>query len=111
MPGDYSRISDQPKKRFSALLMQQGRVQLDADWNESVAILKRRIETEANDVFGPAAVPRATTPDAFKIGFTTTAGKADLTIAPGRMYVDGILVECFADDAARYLHQPFVKGT
>jgi hypothetical protein len=108
MPGDYSRISDNPRNRFAALLMQQGRVQLDADWNEAIAILQRRVETQANDVFGAAAVPRETTPHGFEIAYTTTGGKPDLTIGVGRMYVDGILAECFAEDAATYRKQPFV---
>jgi hypothetical protein len=33
MSGDYSRVRFDPKKHFSGVLMQQGRVQLDADWN------------------------------------------------------------------------------
>jgi hypothetical protein len=111
MPGDYSRISDKPPKRFSALFIQQGRVQLDADWNESVDILRRRIREQANDVFGQAAVPQATTPDAFAISYTAGSGGApDLVIAPGRLYVDGILAECFVNEAitpVTYSQQPF----
>ena len=42
MSGDYSRQRFDPRKQFSAVLMQQGRVQLDADWNEQGAILDRR---------------------------------------------------------------------
>ena len=42
MSGDYSRVRFDPKNDFSGVLMQQGRVQLDADWNELVALLDRR---------------------------------------------------------------------
>ena len=38
MKGDFSRITFDPKKHYSRVLMQQGRVQLDADWNEQAAI-------------------------------------------------------------------------
>ena len=37
MSGDYSRWSFDPRRHFGAVLMQQGRVQTDADWNEWVA--------------------------------------------------------------------------
>ena len=32
---------------------------------------------------------------------------ADLSITPGRLYVDGIQVECFPEDGATYQNQPF----
>jgi hypothetical protein len=108
MSGDYSRFTDRPRKRYSGVLMQQGRVQLDADWNEEVDLLERRDEVTALDTFGPLAVPAATTPDGFLI--TPTAG--DLKIGAGRIYVDGLLAELFDGEKAggqlvSYLHQPF----
>ena len=33
MRGDYTRFSFVPRKRYDALLQQQGRMQTDADWN------------------------------------------------------------------------------
>ena len=39
MRGDFSRDTFDPVKHFSRVLQQQGRVQLDADWNEQTAIL------------------------------------------------------------------------
>ena len=42
MKGDFSRQTFDPKKHYSAVLMQQGRVQLDADWNEQHAIDRHR---------------------------------------------------------------------
>lgn len=93
MSGDYSRFTFKPRKRFSGVLMQQGRVQLDADWNEEVGILKRRWEIQATDTFGPAAVPKKTTPDGFKI-----LAVNPFKVGAGRLYVDGILAERFADD-------------
>jgi Family of unknown function (DUF6519)/Right handed beta helix region len=106
MSGDYSRFSFHPRKRFSAVLQQQGRPQLDSDWNEEVSIVKRRERVQALDIFGPFGVPQQTTPDAFKIG-AVAGSPADFPLQPGRLYIDGWLVEAFADDNATYLNQPF----
>ena len=38
MKGDFSRNTFDPGNHYSAVLMQQGRVQVDADWNEQAAI-------------------------------------------------------------------------
>ena len=39
MRGDFTRDSFNPAKAYTRVLMQQGRVQLDADWNEQNSIL------------------------------------------------------------------------
>jgi hypothetical protein len=57
MSGDFSRFSFDPKKQFTAVLMQQGRVMLDADWNEMQAILSRHQKFLVNDLVGKAAYP------------------------------------------------------
>ena len=107
MSGDYSRFTFDPLKRFSGVLMQQGRVQLDSDWNEEIDILRRRIQTTTLDTLGPIGVPYIVSPDAFKIGWIA-GPDPDLAISPGRLYVDGIQVESFDEDGATYNHQPFV---
>ena len=68
--------------------MQQGRVQLDADWNEWSRILDRRLRAETTDIIGRAPVPKET-PDGFRIQLAAGA----LTIGRGRIYVDGLLAE------------------
>src|SRR5262245_37866314 len=85
---DASRFSFHPWKDFFGVVMQQGRVQLDSDWNEWVAELQRRIQAGTMDTFGRAVVPR-TTPNGFLI--QATAG--EINIGRGRMYVDGLLAE------------------
>lgn len=92
MSGDYTRFTFDPAKVFSGVHKQQGRVSLDADFNEFEEILDRRDRSEMYDTVGHAVVP-ATTPDGFKIA--VTGGK--LTIGVGRMYVDGLQPECFGD--------------
>lgn len=89
MSGDFSLQRFDPHRDFSGVLMQQGRVQLDSDWNEQVEILDRRRRAEIIDVIGRSGVPRAT-PDGFKISVDV---KGQLTIGGGRIYVDGHLAE------------------
>jgi hypothetical protein len=92
MKADFSRSTFRPEAHFSAVLSQQGRVQLDADANEQAAIQLRLARTTAADVIGPHGGPA----DAFTIGYVVSPdGKqpADLRIIPGRYYVDGVLVD------------------
>jgi hypothetical protein len=93
MGGDYTRFTFDPVKGFSGALKQQGRVSLDSNANEFEEILDRRDRAETYDTFGQAVYP-LTTPDAFKIA---VGAGGELTIGQGRMYVDGILSECFGD--------------
>lgn len=92
MKGDFSRITFDPKKHYSRVLMQQGRVQLDADWNEQVAILLHRLETMARDLIGPFGGPK----EHCGFAFTKEDG-AGFLLSEGRYYVDGML--CVNDDA------------
>jgi hypothetical protein len=102
MQGDFSRSTFDPRKHFSAVLTQQGRVRLDSDDNEQAAILLRSIRALAADVIGPAGYPEA--PDGTS-GFRIDVADKDLSITPGRLYVDGILVE--NDEAeTSYFTQP-----
>ncbi len=52
MKGDFTRDLFDPTKHYSGVLMQQGRVQLDADWNEQDSIQRYRTEVEARDLIG-----------------------------------------------------------
>jgi hypothetical protein len=97
MRGDYTRLTFKPRKDHAGVLMQQGRVQLDADFNELVELVDRRFRAETVDVIGPCAVPRET-PDGFRI--EVTGGR--LTIGRGRAYVDGLLAENHGAEADGY---------
>jgi hypothetical protein len=97
MSADISRVRFNPLRDFAGVLLQQGRLLLDADFNELVALLDRRLRAETSDLtsFGPdpdhagvSWVPRQT-PDAFRV----TASGGALSIGRGRMYVDGLLAE------------------
>jgi hypothetical protein len=90
MSSDISRQRFNPANDFNSVLMQQGRVQLDADWNEWNEILDRRWRSETIDIIGRCVVPRPT-PDAD--GFAIAFSGASLTIGRGRIYVDGLQAE------------------
>jgi len=88
MKGDFTRKTFDPKKHYSRVLMQQGRVTLDADPNEQTDILLHYLRTLAEDLIGPYAGPAAGG------GFDLAADEdGKLLIGEGRYYVDGILVE------------------
>jgi hypothetical protein len=89
MAGDFSRNTFDPSRHFSGVLMQQGRVLVDAEWNEQLDIQQHRDHTEARDVIGRCGTPK--TEEGFLILQTPTGN--DLLISPGRYYVDGLLCE------------------
>ncbi|MEU1673742.1 DUF6519 domain-containing protein [Streptomyces roseifaciens] len=103
MQGDFSRVTFDKDRRFSAVLAQQGRVQLDADLNEQTAILMHYMRTLVTDLFGPAAYPagpKGNLPGGFKVAFENPT----FSVTSGHMYVDGILCEC--DEVTDYQGQP-----
>src|SRR4029453_16680801 len=110
MKGDFSRVTFDASSHYVRVLMQQGRVQLDADVNEQTAILVRYLEALASDLIGPHGGPRT------GLGFGLELRGSDLRIYPGRYYVDGILCELepsvsagrgeISDGSISYFEQP-----
>ena len=101
MKGDFSRLTFDRRKRYSGVLMQQGRVQTDADWNEQLEIQHRRTETEARDVIGLCGVPKET--GGFEVQALDSPAPLtpfDLSVSDGRIYVDGLLCETDASKVA-----------
>lgn len=90
MKGDFSRDTFDPAKQFSRVLMQQGRVLLDADWNEQTAILLHYLRTLTTDLVGPHWGPKGNAGFEVK-GYDNDQKK--LTIGAGHYYVDGIFCE------------------
>lgn len=91
MKGDFSRFTFNPERHYSSVRVQQGRVQLDADWNEQIDIQAHLSRTQGVDVIGVSGAPR------LAAGFAITAAGDNLSISAGRYYVDGILVENESD--------------
>jgi Family of unknown function (DUF6519)/Concanavalin A-like lectin/glucanases superfamily len=59
--GDFSRFSFDPGKGYTGVLVQQGRVQLDADWNDQRAIAEHAFRVALGDLlpgsWAPASRP------------------------------------------------------
>jgi len=89
MKADFTRSTFRREKHYSGVLMQQGRVQLDADWNEQVDIGTHLDETTRIDVIGRCGMPE----DDAGFEVTPSSNGSDLLFSPGRAYVDGILCE------------------
>ena len=123
MKGDFTRLTFNPEKHYSRVLMQQGRVQLDADWNEQLDIAAHRVETEAADTLGNCAAPMhnaafgiVTDPNDLPIEerqrlqdlglLPLVAG--DFILTHGRFYADGIL--CENEHAVPFSAQPDLPG-
>jgi parallel beta-helix repeat protein len=98
MKGDFSRLTWDRSKRYDSVRMQQGRVQVDADWNEQVDITTHHREQALADLIGSCCAPDG------NAGFGIAASGSDLTISEGRLYVDGILCEQL-DSTLTYLSQ------
>lgn len=107
MTGDFTRDSFEPEKGFTRVLMQQGRPQLDADFNEQTAIFWHYLRTVMTDLVGPYAGPS----DRCGFGVITREVADELPapereelralfrdpgeflLGPGRYYVGGMLCE------------------
>ncbi|MBW4659733.1 MAG: tail fiber domain-containing protein [Drouetiella hepatica Uher 2000/2452] len=103
MKGDFTRLTFRPDKHYTSVLMQQGRLQLDSDWNEQADIQAHLYRTQVVDLIGaesgaptsendPNQQTDKAYKDSFKISETSSNGE-DLVISPGRFYVNGTLCE------------------
>jgi hypothetical protein len=103
MKGDFTRNTFRRNRHYNAVLMQQGRVQLDADFNEQQAIRQYHDQRAAADVIGASGTPQDDPGFAISVG-----ADSQLRIGAGRYYVDGILVENEA--AVSFADQPNLSG-
>jgi hypothetical protein len=89
--GNFSKDAFDPDKGFSRILMQQGRVLLDSDFNVLQDLVTYYLRTMAKDLIGPRGgiKDEENKIDSFKINLADDL--KDITIAPGHYYVDGIL--------------------
>src|ERR687896_1232130 len=105
MKGDFTRETFRRERHYSGVRMQQGRVQLDADWNEQADIGRYRDETEATDVVGRCGGPLH---DAAFAVTVDAANAGDFLLGAGRYYVDGLL--CENEEEVRWTQQPDLPG-
>ncbi|GHJ08116.1 hypothetical protein TPA0907_24830 [Micromonospora humidisoli] len=97
MKGDISRVTFDRRRHATSVRKQQGRVDLDADWNEQQDIQAHLRATALTDVVGAAGAPLVG-------GAFGLTGGADLTLSAGRYYLDGVL--CENDTAVSVSAQP-----
>jgi Family of unknown function (DUF6519) len=91
--GDFTRDTFDPLKHFSRVLMQQGRVQLDADWNEQTSILLHYLRALAADLIGAHGGPGIEGNPGNGFSIKPDYDGKKVLIGQGRYYVDGILCE------------------
>lgn len=106
MSNDISRKIFDPLKDYLGVGMQQGRVQVDADWNELIDQFVHRIHTATLDTFSESVVPRVT-PE----GFLISGNTANLQIGAGRIYIDGVLAENHTDSVKWDPRKAQISGT
>lgn len=102
MKGDFSRIRFDRRRNYTAVLAQQGRVQLDADANEQRAIDHYLRSTGLVDIIGRTGTP------VHDPGMAITVANANDTIliGPGRYYVDGL--QCESETTIDYRQQRYL---
>ena len=88
MKGDFSRHTFDRNRPYSSVRMQQGRVLVDADWNEQGDIQEHLRREALRDIIGKSGVPesQASSFEVFDDG-------GAIGVRPGRIWVDGMLCE------------------
>lgn len=93
MKGDFTRVTFDGSRRYTGVLLQQGRVQLDADANEGTDIVKHLDRTARTDEVGRQGAPWSRDPEAPRDDFAVGVSATDITVGQGRYYVEGLLCE------------------
>lgn len=90
MGSDRARVSYDPKQQYRSVVMQQGRVTLEADFNEELAIAGEELREETLDIVGPSGTPD----NGYLITPLTPPSTPpfDFSVRPGTMYVGGLRV-------------------
>lgn len=92
--GDFTRDTFYPLRHFTRVFMQQGRVSVDADWNEQVSMLLHYLRSMARDIGGEHWGPTDTSDGQERAGFRVSSNAHNVfTIGTGHYYVQGLLCE------------------
>jgi len=111
MNGDVTRQTFHSGRHYRSVRQQQGRVQLDADWNEQADIQAYLDRSVTADLVGISGAPRAYPGMAIVTGANEKPNNAaddELWIGEGHYYVDGIL--CENDQKVLLTAQPDLPG-
>ncbi len=90
MNGDISRDSHDSSKAYTSVRLQQGRPQLDSDWNEQADIVNREIRERMFDAAGDGA-PAGAHENGYRI--SVNGDGSALRIGAGRYYISGIAAQ------------------
>ena len=97
MKGDFARVTFDPTRHFSQVFQQQGRVLLEADWNEQGRIQLQLLRTLVKDLIGSCWAAgdgfALITSDTNANGEVKPRPLGEWQLAAGHFYVDGILCE------------------
>ncbi|NTV95893.1 MAG: hypothetical protein HGA75_10845 [Thiobacillus sp.] len=103
MKSQISRDAFQPGRHYSGVYLQQGRMILDADWNELTDIQKAALVAALRDAVGSGA-PRL---DGLRlVDVAAPAIPPDIRIQPGAVYVDGVPARLDAAAPVEITKQP-----
>lgn len=104
MKGDFTRVTFDASRRYTGVLLQQGRVQLDADANEGGDIGRHLDRTARIDEVGRQGAPWSRDQEAPRDDFAVSVSGSTISVAGGHYYVDGLL--CENDDTLSVVAQP-----
>src|SRR5215471_14316258 len=104
MGSDRTRVSFDERQEYTSVVMQQGRVTLDADWNEAADIAREELRNETLDIVGTSGTPD----NGYQILLTNPnpnfpTPPFDFFVGPGTMYVGG--VRAFLPSVVQYSEQ------
>ena len=100
MGADKARVSYDPTRHYRTVVMQQGRVTLEADWNENQSIFTEEVRKETLEIIGPAGTPD----DGYQVMPPVPPDTPDdFSVSAGTMYVGGVRVQL--DSAVNYSAQ------
>jgi uncharacterized protein DUF6519 len=109
--GDFSRETFARKNHYSSVRMQQGRVQLDADWNEQADIVAHRERITTRDIIGGCGGPLKNA--AFEVKLlarrvelpaTEVGGRPEVAVAVLSKAKETVKLGAAADDERRVIN-------
>jgi len=100
MGSDRARVTYDPRQQYRSVVMQQGRVTLEADWNEAEMIAGEGERLETLDIVGPSGTPD----NGYEIILPTPSSSYNFSVGGGTMYVGGIRASLA--EAIDYSSQP-----
>jgi Family of unknown function (DUF6519)/IPT/TIG domain len=106
MAGDRARVSYEPSRKWRGLIAQQGRVTIEADWNEAATIDQERDRLATLDIVGPQGTPD----NGYRVETSVDSTlpplePGDFLIGPGTLYVGGQRFD-LDEPGVRYSDQP-----